>query len=455
MPQNLPHMPPNLRPEGASDDAGTETDGLKMSAKRLAARNEKLTAARNAKLEQQKTAQATLLAAAADDDDPLPENTQPIQVKPTASRARIRPRHRMMLFSFVLCVLVPVIASAAYLWGVAVDQYASTVGFSVRREEASSPMDFLGGLAGFSKSSSSDTDVLYEYLKSQEIVADLDTKIHLRDLWAKPLNDPYFAFDPSGSIEDLVDYWSRMVQISYDGSSGLLEVKVLAFTPQDATLIAETLFQASSDMINQLSAIARNDAIHYAQAELEEAQSRLKTARAAITQFRVSHQIVDPTTDIQSQAGLIGSLQNQLAAAQIELDLLMDKIAQTDPRRLQAQRKIEVIEARISAERGKVGVSSSGVSPDSDYAAMVGDYERLAVEREFAEKAYVLALGSFDGAQAEARRKSRYLAAHILPTTAQVSRYPERVTQLAIVALFAFLAWAIGTLVIYSLKDRR
>ncbi len=38
---------------------------------------------------------------------------------------------------------------------------------------------------------------------------------------------------------------------------------------------------------------------------------------------------------------------------------------------------------------------------------------------EFAEVAYTTALASYDGAQAEARRQSRYLAAHVQPSLAQ------------------------------------
>lgn len=394
--------------------------------------------------------------ASMDDDDPVTQPTKAAlaAVKPAAAPAHIKYRHRVLLLSFVVAVLLPITISAAYLWGKATDQYASTVGFSVRREDVASAMDLLGGLTGMSKSSSSDTDILYEFLKSQKLVADMQAKLDLRAIWSKPQGDPVFAFDTDGSIEDLVDYWARMVRTSYDGSSGLIEVRVLAFSPQDATHIAQALFDQSSEMINDLSAIAREDAIRYARSELETAQGRLKAAREAMNGFRTQHQMVDPSTDIQSQAGLLGSLQSQLAAAQIELDLLGDSTQADDPRLRQAKRRIEVIEVRIAAERSKVGISSSG-DLGQDYAALVGDYERLAVDREFAEKAYIAALASYDAAQAEARRKSRYLAAHILPTTAEVSRYPERLITLGVIATFFFLAWAIGALVVYSLRDRR
>lgn len=375
-------------------------------------------------------------------------------IRPVAGLARIKPRHRILALSFVLVVILPILAASLYLWGKAVDQYASTVGFSVRREEAGSAMDVLGGLTGLSKSSSSDTDILYEFLRSQKLVADMDAKLNLRSLWSKPQSDPVFTFDPSGSIEDLVDYWGRMVRTSYDSSTGLIEVRVLAFTPDDATHIAQSMFDESSRMINDLSTIAREDSIRYAREELTASQDRLKSAREAITAFRTKNQIVDPSTDFQAQAGLVASLENKLAEAQIEIDLLGD-VPAADPRLIQATRRYEVIEARIADERSKVGEDSSIQPGGKDYAALAADYERLAVDREFAERAYVTALASYDAAQAEGQRKSRYLAAHIMPTKAEVSRYPERLSVLGMLSLFLILAWSIGTLVAYSLKDRR
>jgi capsular polysaccharide transport system permease protein len=383
-----------------------------------------------------------------------PVTTSPI-IAPAVAPARLRGRHWMLALSFILLVLAPIGGTGWYLYQRAADQYASTVAFSVRREDTTSALDLLGGITALSGSSSSDTDILYEFLQSQKLVADMDAALDLRALWAKPENDPYFAFDPKGSIEDLVAYWGRMVQIYYDSGSGLIEIRVLAFDPDDATRIADALFTQSSQMINDLSAIAREDSIRYAREELATAMDRLKVAREVVTEFRNLHQMVDPSMDMQVQTGLLATLESQLAAALIEVDLLGDSSGSADPRMVQAQRRVEVIEARIAAERDKMGMGTGESGGPEAFASLVSEYERLGVEREFAERTYVAALAAYDGALAEARRKSRYLAAHILPTTAETSRFPERGTLLALLGGFLFLAWTILSLVAYALKDRR
>ena len=90
-----------------------------------------------------------------------------------------------------------------------------------------------------------------------------------------------------------------------------------------------------------------------------------------------------------------------------------------------------------------------------EYATIIAEFESLSVDREFAETAYAAALSALDAARGEASRQSRYLAAYIQPTLAQKSEFPQRELLLALVALFAFLTWAILSLIYYALRDRR
>ena len=385
---------------------------------------------------------------------PKPAQQQPAAAQPKvrapAPSARAQLRHWLTLLSFLLFVGVPSIGTGLYLMAVAVDQYASKVGFSVRREDTSSALEVLGGLSSLSGSSSSDTDILYEFIQSQKLVSDINEELDLKRIWSGPSHDVVFALKEDASIEELVAYWNRMVRVSYGSGSGLIEVEVLAFSAEDATSISQTLLDRSSRMINELSDIARQDAIRYAGEELDEALERLKDARAVVTLFRNKNQIVNPEVDIQMQAGLLGNLQSQQAQSLIELDLLKG----TDPRLTQLTRRIAVIENRISEERKKLGVGGAG-EDGTAFADLLGDYERLVVDREFAENSYVSALANYDAALAEARRKSRYLAAYMQPTEAETPEYPKRLTLFALVSLFLFLIWSVMILVVYSVRDRR
>lgn len=375
-------------------------------------------------------------------------------VAPPARPARARRRHFGLVLSFFLLVMLPMGLCAAYLYTRAADQYASITGFSVRKEEAPSASEMLGGVFEMTSGSSSDTDILYEFIQSQSLVERIDARLDLRSLYSRPNDDPVFAVPPDSTIEDLVRYWRRMVTVYYDGASGLIEIRVLAFDPAEAQAIGQAIFDECSRMINELTAISRADTTRHARNELEIAVERLKQARAAVTEFRTRTRIVDPNADIQGQMGLLTNLQAQLAEALINLDLLLDTTRPYDARVRQAEQRIEVIELRIAEEREKFATSEVAAG-GAAYAQLVGEYEGLVVEREFAEKTYLGALANFDAAQAEAQRQSRYLAPYIRPTLAQSPEYPQREMLLGIVGAILMLGWSILALVYYSVRDRR
>jgi capsular polysaccharide transport system permease protein len=392
---------------------------------------------------------------------PRPVVVQPAQppvipVRPTVSVANPRRRHWLLLVSFLLLVAIPTVLWTWYLWVRASDQYVSTVGFSVRKEEMTPSIDILGGLGPLAGGSgASDTDILYEYIRSQDMVEKIDAKLDLHMRFSRDWpRDFVFALDPNDQIEDMTEYWQDQVKVLYDTSSGLITLKVSAFTPEDAQAIAAAVFQESSDKINELSTIARDDVTRLAKTELDKTRKELTETRQAMTAFRMESQIVDPEADLAGQMGVLSGLQGQLAEALIAHDMLTENTRPTDNRVTQSQQKIDALRRLIETERSKFGAEGQGPAGES-YAQLMAEYEKLAVDREFAEGAYRGARIAYEGAQAEAQRKSRYLAAHIEPKVAQSSTEPNRPWLLMMVAGMLLTGWSILVLIYYSIRDRR
>jgi capsular polysaccharide transport system permease protein len=392
---------------------------------------------------------------AAPDPGPAKPQRPRVVVRPVAEPARMKRRHWGLVAGFVVLVLVPLAVTIFYLWAVAEDQYASTVGFTVRKEEGTSAVDLVGGLSQFTGGGgASDGDILYEFIQSQVIVERISAKIDLNAIYSRSWGrDPVFALWPDARIEDLVWFWKRVVRISYDKGSGLIELRVLAPTPQEARDIATLVVSESQEMINNLNAQAREDTTRYALLDLNEALARLKAARLALTAFRTRTRIVDPEADIQGRMGVLNNLQQQLAQAMIEYDLLTQQANPGDPRLKPAQQKIDVIRSRMAQERE--GFTLQGEAEGGDYPALIAEYESLVVDREFAERTYTSALAALDIAQSNANRQSRYLAAYIQPTLASTAEFPRRLTLAGLTGLFLLLGWSILALVYYSLRDRR
>lgn len=384
-----------------------------------------------------------------------PEPPAAAPVRAPAAMAQPRRRHWLLLASFVALVVLPSLLWAWYLWVRASDQYVSSVGFSVRQEQMTPSIDLLGGLMPFAGSGgASDTDILYEYIRSQDMVEKIDAQLDLRSRFSRVWpHDFVFGLDPGDHIEDMTEYWQRQVKVLYDGTSGLITLNVRAFTPQDAQAIAAAVFQESSDKINELSSIARDDATRLAQAELDKTRADLTTTRQAMTDFRMRSQIVDPQADLTSQMGVIAGLQGQLAEALVAHDLLIDNAPPTDHRVIQSQQRIDALRGLIDSERAKFGAEGAGPAGES-YSQLMAEYEKLAVDREFAEGAYRSARIAYETALAEARRQSRYLAAHIQPKVAQSSTEPNRPWLMFMVMGLLLTGWSILVLVYYSIRDR-
>ncbi|WP_412552928.1 sugar transporter [Shimia sp. MIT1388] len=367
------------------------------------------------------------------------------------------PRHWVIVASFVVLVVLPLAGVVGYLWGVAKDQYGSVTGFTVRQEESGGAQEILGGLAQLAGSSSAgDGEILYQFILSQRMVRLVEENVGLRAHYSQYWEeDPVFALWPDATIEDLEWFWTRIVKVSLDSASGLIDVQVLAFDAETAHAIASNIVDQSQAMINALNETAREDAMRYAREDLDASVGRLKDAREALTAFRTRTRIVDPASDIQGRMGVMSNLQQQLAEALIEYDLLKDSTSPNDPRLSQTQRKITAIQDRIKLEREAFATESveTGAGQE-DYPDLIAEYEGLVVDREFAEETYRATLAAVDVARAKAQRQSRYLATYVPPTLAESSEHPKRLTLAFIAAVCLLLTWSILTLVYYSIRDR-
>ena len=366
--------------------------------------------------------------------------------------ARPHIRHWGILASFLLLVALPFVTITGYLFTRAADQYHSEVAFSIRSEEtASATAGLIGALTQVGSGTASDADILYEFIRSQRIVEAIDAELDLRAIYNAAEGDPVFTLGADAPIEALVAHWLGMVAVDYDSAAGIIHVTARAFTPDDARDISTEILSESDALVNLLSEQAREDAVRFAREELDEAEEVLRGVRKDLADFRRQYNIVDPTADVASQAGLLNALQQELAQALVDRDVLLSFTADTDQRAIQANRRITAITERIEEERSSLDLTGlPGSLPD-----VVGRYEELVVNLEFANTAFVQTLAGLGAARAEARRQSRYLAPHIQPTLATTPLYPRRAVLAGLAGLFLMLGWGMLLLVYYNVRDNR
>ncbi|MCC6002096.1 MAG: sugar transporter [Pararhodobacter sp.] len=378
-----------------------------------------------------------------------------VVVRPVARKAHVRKRHRFLFFSLFGLLVLPVMLTIIYLYVFAEDQYASSVAFTIRQEETGSASEIMGGLSALmGGANTGNTDVLFEFIQSQEIVErvaqHVDLRTHYAQFWT---SDPVFSIWPTATIEDLLWFWRRVVRITYDRNSGLIDVQVRARSPEMAQRIAQAIVLESELMINALNEAARRDSMANAERDLQEAMTRLRAAREEMAEFRARTQIVDPQADIQGRMGVLNNLQQQLAEALVEHDLLLQITNESDPRIRQAQRRIEVIRERIAQERVTFATENVTVL-ETDYPRLLAQFEGLQMDVQFAQQTYTAALTALDAARSNAARQGFFLATFVRPTLAQRAEYPQRLLLVMLTTMFLLLGWAIFALIYYSIRDR-
>jgi capsular polysaccharide transport system permease protein len=357
-----------------------------------------------------------------------------------------------LALSFIALVLVPIMLAAVYLLTIAADQYVSEFRFSLSSIDPPrlDPLSLLAGSASHSPAAL-ESQIVVQYITSRAIVDQLDGSLNLRQMFSPPEADWWARLPRPTSIEALVLYWRGQVDPFYDPANGTVVVRARAFTAVEALQLAQAIVAASEQLVNDLSARARRDAVRNAEVEVTQAETRLKTVLGEIRAFRDREGVIDPGKTADATGTIATRLRDELVRSNAELSTLKSYMRDDAP-------AVKVVKARIRSLETQQRVVARDLT-DSDrnrtdtLSRQLGSYEQLDSERRFAEAAYQHALHGLDQARANADRQQVYIASFVPPSLPEEALYPRRWRSLGVVALIAFALWGIGGLAAQSVRD--
>ncbi|MCO6179020.1 RkpR, polysaccharide export protein [Ciceribacter sp. RN22] len=374
---------------------------------------------------------------------------------------KLRLRHLIIGGSFVAIVAVPAMLAFLYMAFIAADQYHSSSSFSVRSMNSAQPADILGMFAQTSSGSTvSDSYVLLDFISSERMAQMVDETFGLETIFAPRGLDYYYGLHAGLPIEDKVRYWRDMVSVNFDLTSGIINLEVRSFTPEDSQNISAFVISQSEKLINDLSLSARDEVLSVAQDEVRTAEGRLAKAREAVRMYRDISQEANPVEGAKLAMELVAALEKQLVVLKTELSTALSQMDGDTPRIRLMRSQIASLEQQIEQEKARFGSGTStkqarnGTGSVSDVAGRIEQYETLETDREFAERAYTAALAGLEKARLEASAKQRYLAVFIQPTLSEWAQYPSRLTNSLLVLLGALLVWSVIVMGYYNIRDR-
>ena len=352
---------------------------------------------------------------------------------------------------FVVVVLVPTLLATAYYGFVASDVYVSESRFVVRSPQRPAQTGLGALLQGtvFSRSQD-DTYSVHDYIRSRDALRELDTQLQLRAAFSDPAIDPISRFPGllfwDQSFEALHRHYLAHVTIEYDSVSSISVLRVRGYSPESVQRVNASLLDLGERLVNNMNNRSRQDLIAVAEREVRVAEERAKDAATALSAFRSGRGVFDPdrqgTIQLQGEA----RLREELLAARTQLDQVR-RVSPDNPQVGSLQARVEALEKAIADERVRMLGASGGLISKSPA------FDRLTLEKSFADRQLASALAALDNARSEAVRKQLYLERLVQPHKPDRWVEPRRLRAILTVLLVGLLSWAVLSLVLASIRE--
>jgi len=353
---------------------------------------------------------------------------------------------------FLLTVVAPTVLAILYFGLMASDVYVSESRIVVRspdRQVATGLGALLKG-AGFSRAQD-DSYTVRDYVLSRDALKEIDDTLSVGKSFASDSVDRVSRFgglDFDTSFEALHRYYQKKVDIQQDSASSITTLTVRAYAAQDAQNINQKLLELSEGLVNRLNERGRQDLISSAASEVAEAEAKSKSAALALSTYRNAKGVVDPERQATVQLQQVAKLQDELIATKTQLAQLKAFTPQ-NPQIPALQTRASTLQAEMAAETTKV------TGGELSLANKAAEYQRLALEREFADKQLASALASLEQARSEAQRKQVYIERIAQPSLPDVALEPRRLRSILATFVLGLVAWGILSMLLAGVREHQ
>lgn len=352
---------------------------------------------------------------------------------------------------FLALVVLPALLVTGYYYLIAADQYLSEAHFSVGAggTTTASPGGF-GELIGLGAASQSQAAAMSvgEYLRSHDVLSELERKVDVAAMYRRPGIDLLSRLpDSSTSPEAQLKYFRRYVNVRYDRDTGLTELRVRAFRPDDAYRLGNALLELGERRVNQMNARSYADALRSARQQLGDAEQAVAAAGGRTTAFRQASGDINPASSGEAQLGVVSQLRANLSNARAQLASLAGVISPSSPQYVALSRQVRSLSGELAVQSSRLAGGGGAIASD------LGSYEGLQIRQQFAAKRYEAAAAALEAARAEARRQQLYLVRVVDINRPVKSLYPQRGQIVLTVLIALLLVFSIGWLIAAGVRE--
>jgi capsular polysaccharide transport system permease protein len=355
-------------------------------------------------------------------------------------------------FLFVAIVALPTLAALLYYGLLASDVYVSESRFIVRNPQHQVDANlFSAMLQGPTlQRAQDDTYLVHDYILSRDALKMADEKLGVRRIYSDTHADFIDRFPGPAwwdeSFEALHRYWQKRVSVDLDPTSSIAVLKVQAFNPADAQHVNDLLLQLGEQLINTLNERSRNDLIRFAADEVKLAEERMKDASAKLSVYRGKQSVYEPDRQASIQLQGVAKINEELVSTEAQLAQLR-QLSPSNPQIPSLVTKADALRRAAASENAKVAGGAAS------FSSRAPDFERLALERTFADRQLGTALAALETARSEAQRKQLYLERLVSPNLPDQAIEPRRIRSIVTVLALSLIAWGVVSLLVASVRE--
>ncbi len=336
---------------------------------------------------------------------------------------------------FVVCFLLPTLGGAVYFGLIASDRFNTEAHFAIRPAlggtEKATP-DSVGTNSGVPKELiAQDTLITYEYIHSRAMLEVIEKELPLREWFSRDSIDYFSRFDPEKPIEKFLKYWRNRVSVDVESGSGILNVSVNAFDPQESLAISKAVIKEAERMVNQLSMTARRDAVAESARELKLAEERMTKIRLAVRDLRNRDGVLDAQKSNEANLKTIGELRTARINLAVQLTVAQRELGPNSNRIIELKTQIRDLDDNIAR------LERSAASTDPEQKRLLSDaltrFEAFDNERKDAEKYYASVLAANERARIIATRQLEFFSLIVPPVLAQSATQPRRLLLISLI----------------------
>jgi capsular polysaccharide transport system permease protein len=197
---------------------------------------------------------------------------------------------------------------------------------------------------------------------------------------------------------------------------------------------------------NELLRRGRKDLVEYARQEVTQAQEKAKEAALALAQYRTRQSVLDPDKQAASQLTQVAKLQDELTATRMQLSQLR-ALTPRNPQLPSMEARVRTLETEIARETARVTGEGNSLTQKS------ADFQRLALEADFAAKNMASALAGYENALSEAQRQQVYLERIAQPSKPDRAQEPRRLRSVFITFLLGLVIYGIASMVVAGVRE--